>query len=172
MKTVLLLCIILFTRVFGFAQGAGQPPKCAQEDLQRRFGQAGNARWEKEGDHFEAEWRENGREVAVLYDAAGKYILTEREIAASDLPETIMASVNASLPGAQVLEAERQEDGNRIRGYQVELRHQGHVKEITFDAGGNVLTEELEGSGDQDGDGVDDGTDGSDVDDPTDPDHR
>lgn len=158
MKTTVLTVIALLLGTMGLAQGA-TAPKAAQDDLKARFPQASGARWEREGNHYEAEWKENGREVAVLYDAQGNWLMTERGIPASELPSVVTGKVMQTLPGAEVLEAERQEKPNNAIGYQVEVRHQGKVRELTLDSKGNLLGDEVEddddGEDDTDGDGTD-----------------
>ncbi|MFN8393694.1 MAG: PepSY-like domain-containing protein [Bacteroidia bacterium] len=154
MKRLVLVFSGLFLVTMCFSQRVSVPQN-AENDLKARFPKASNARWEKEGSHFEAEWKENGLEVAVIYDVSGKWIMTERQIPVSDLPESVTAAVLQSHPSAEILEAESQERAIGITGYQTEIRHAGKVKELTFDANGNIIADEIEGE-DEDGDEEDD----------------
>lgn len=138
----------------GFSQGVSVP-KAAENDLKARHPKGANARWEREGNHFEAEWKENGLEVAVIYDNAGKWVMTERQIVVSELPVAITDAALKAYPSAAILEAESQETAAGITGYQTEIKSSGRVIELTFDANGNIIADEIEGE-DEDGDEDDD----------------
>ncbi len=136
-------------------------PQAAKDDLKTRFPNATVAKWEGSGKGFEAEWKTNGKETAVVYDAAGKFVMTEREIDVQSLPAVVAAGLKKAYPGAEAMEAEVQEHADHLATYQVEMKNNGKTIEVTFDSQGNKLAEGSDGSGGAEGN---DGSDGSDED--------
>lgn len=155
MKKTIFTLLALFLAGYGMAQGT-RAPKSAQDDLAKRLPEAVTPKWEQEGDHFEAEWMENGREVAILYSKTGEYMMTEKEISTIDLPAVVVNGISSKYKTATLHEAEVQQRAVGNETYQVEFTYQGQRMEITVDYKGNILTEEIEGT--EGGDGSD-GTD-------------
>lgn len=161
MKKSILTIFAVALGGYCMAQGV-KPPKAAEEDFKLRAPVGTIANWEKSGNNYETDWSIAGYEIAVIYDANGKFVMMESEIAPSELPKEITAAVEKSMAGAVIKEAERQDKADKSVGYQVEVKHQGKVKEVTFDDKGNQVGQERQGSG---GSGSEtDGSDGSEQD--------
>jgi hypothetical protein len=157
MKTTSILSALILMMSIAIAQTA-HVPAATQSDLKTRFPMATGAKWAQSGTGFEAEWKENGKEIAVLYDAKGSYRMTEREIDLSALPATVSHGFKQQYPAAQLMEAESQTHANGSITYEIEFKSNGKVTEMTLDGSGNRITQGTEGS---DGSG-EKGSDGSD----------
>ena len=103
-------------------------------------------KWEEEGRHFEAEYRENRVQKAVVYEAGGKLIATETEVPVSDLPPPIGDYLGRNYPRLRIGEAERV-DTNRGTFYEVELQNGNQEIELRFDRNGNFIERETEVDG-------------------------
>lgn len=165
MKITLMTMIALCFAGATFAQTL-QVPQAAKDDFKARFPNASTAKWESSGKGFEAEWTTNGKETAVVYDAKGKFVMTEREIDLVSLPSVVTGGLRKAYPAGEAKEAEIQENANHTVTYQVEFKNNGKLMEVTFDAKGNPIARGAEGSGDDGSDGAEgsDGSDGSDED--------
>ena len=134
-------------------------PSSVTSDLATRFPGAKVGGWEVSKNGYEAEWKENGMEIAVVYDAKGKYLMTERQIDIKTLPKAVSSAVKINHPGAVIQEAEMQELNNQAIMYQIEVKKAGKLFEYTFALEGTERQGGQEESGD---DGSGSGTDGSD----------
>lgn len=163
MKNAILTLTAMLIAVFALAQGK-KVPASAQKDFKTRFPNVTNAEWEVGKSGCEAEWKENDMEVAVVYDAQGKYRMTEREVAVSSLPKGAVHNLQLQYPGAEVMEAEHQSHANGTESYEVEFRHNGKVKERQIDREGSLLDlQDADGDGNPDED--DDDEEGEEEDD-------
>ena len=157
MKTLtigLIVCLMAGSSLGQVASGA-KVPEDAKNDLKKRFPNASAANWSKEANGFEAEWKDNGREIAVVYDKRGIWVATEREIEHAILPDAVFKGLAEAMPGAQLLEAKSVERPNQSMAYELEVKQSGKVKEVLLDGEGKVLktTNDEEG---QEGDNDDD----------------
>lgn len=130
MKTALLLFVLtLFGSPFQFSQ---KPPQVVLNAFQQKFPSATDVDWDKEKNgEWEAEFETNGIEQSASFSAEGKWLETETEIRASELP----SPVQAALAGKKIKEASRiqKSDGSTI--FEAEVRG----KDLLFDASGNPL---------------------------------
>jgi hypothetical protein len=153
MKTIWMILAAVLITGSCFAQ-TSKVPAAAQTDFSKRFPNMTAAKWEVGSNGCEAEWKENGKEIAVVYNAKGEYLMTEREIAPSALPAAVTKGIRKAWPTAVVKEAETQTHADNRMTYEVELEHDGVSREATLDAKGTVLS-----------DGADDDDKGSDEED-------
>jgi len=101
------------------------------------------AEWEKEDDSYEAEYKENGIEKSIVYDAQGNVIETEAEIPVAELPAGVADYVNKNHNGYTIEEAERMES-SKGTFYEVEIKGKGQELELVFDSNGNFVEQETE----------------------------
>ncbi|MFN0274818.1 MAG: hypothetical protein ACKVPJ_03655 [Chitinophagales bacterium] len=77
----------------------------------------------------------------------------ERSIKISELPDAVLSAINEDYPGAQLLEADEITHPDNSLTYDVEMKFEGAVIEVMYDAEGNFLgVEEDDDDGDEDGD--------------------
>jgi hypothetical protein len=58
-------------------------PSAVKTKFSSMYSGVSNAKWEKENGKYEAEFKENGKETSVLFDANGTHVQTEIEIPVS-----------------------------------------------------------------------------------------
>jgi hypothetical protein len=155
MKTMWMILVAVLITGSCFAQ-TSKVPAAAQTDFSKRFPNMTAAKWEVGSNGCEAEWKENGKEIAVVYNAKGEYLMTEREIAPSALPAAVTKGIRKAWPTAVVQEAETQTHADNRITYEVELAHDGVGREVTLDAKGTVLSDGADGSDDEGDDEEDD----------------
>lgn len=97
-----------------------------------------DAAWKHDSEGFEAEWKVDGMERAVVYDEKGTVLITEEQVSEAQMPESIkpyLAEKYASLAIAKV----GMEQKGGVVTYEVELDNSGQELELIFDANGNYL---------------------------------
>ena len=127
----------------------GDLPQEVAADFELRHPNSKKLKWEKEGDFWEAEFKENGVEVSTIYDADFNWVRTEREISVSDLPNVILTYVNENYAGSKIEEAESFESSEEGNGYIVEIGINKQELELFFTGEGEFLRQALE---EEDGD--------------------
>jgi len=94
-------------------------------------------KWEKEGEHFEAEFKQGKTEQSVVLDAQGNILETETEIAVSELPKKASDYVAEHYKGQALKEAARITDAKGTVTYEAEVKGM----DLIFDATGAFLKE-------------------------------
>jgi hypothetical protein len=90
-------------------------PSIVRESFEKQFSNAANVEWSKESeDEFEAEYVLNGAEQSSNYNAAGEWLITEVEIAQSDLPEAVQETIVKDFYGYTIEEVEKAETGDGV----------------------------------------------------------
>ncbi|HWP01271.1 MAG TPA: PepSY-like domain-containing protein [Methylococcus sp.] len=122
-----------------------QVPKAVVEAFEKAHPNAKKVEFEEETFEgktaYEVEYKEDGREYELLYDADGTLLQKEEEIDVKALPEQISQAVTKAHPKAKIKEAEKvmKPDGT-VTGYEVEIK-EGR-KELELDASGQILKTE------------------------------
>lgn len=97
-------------------------------------------KWEKEQNNYEAEFHEGKIEMAVLMDANGKLVETEKEISVSELPKEVSEYAAKNLGGKKIKEASKITDAAGVVTYESEIDDVDYI----FDAKGGFLKKETE----------------------------
>lgn len=87
------------------------------------------AEWEKEGANYEAEFDLSKVETSVVYDASGKLLETETEIAESALPEAVRNHISKTMPGKKIKEAAKIVDASGKVMYEAEINKKDYLFE-------------------------------------------
>jgi len=116
-------------------------PTEISSDFSSRHPESSNVEWEQEGNFWEAEFKENGVEVSVIYDLDFNWVRTEREIKINELPGSATVYLNENFPGDKIEEAESFESQDEGNGYIAEVKQQKLEIEVFFDESGNYLRE-------------------------------
>ncbi len=110
----------------------------------KQFPQATSVEWEMEKNNkWEAEYKTNGVEYSVCYDANGKWIETEQEISMKDVPEIIKATLAKEFVGYKVEDPELSETASG-KAYKFELEKGKVELEVSIDLTGKVLSQKEE----------------------------
>jgi len=124
-----------------------QVPKAVLEAFEKAYPNAKKVKFEKEMIEgkaaYEAEYKENGKEYEILYNAEGVVLQKEESIDVKTLPETIIQAITKAYPKATIEEAEKimTPDG-AITGYEVEIKTEGEELELELDTTGKILKTE------------------------------
>lgn len=121
--------------------GAGDVPEHLRNSLERNFG-IRDADWDKEGENYEANFEERGKEMSVLFDPAGSVLETEREIEKGKLPKAVIAVLRHDYPDFQ-LEESAVIEADGVITYETEVENAEQTFDLIFDAAGKLIRKEV-----------------------------
>lgn len=104
-------------------------PSAVKESFAKQYPAAKAESWEKEGANYEAELRLNKVETSVVFDASGKLLETETEIAISALPKAVLDHINKTMPGKKIKEAAKIVDSSGKVMYEAEIDKKDYLFE-------------------------------------------
>lgn len=125
------------------AQGGvpGQPPAAVQAAFAKAYPDAMRVHWKMQGTQYEAEFKTGIllSEHEVWYEADGRMVRHEEEIAASDLPEPVRNAIASEFPGFLIEEAERvTAAGTTSYVVELKMKDRGEWK-VAYDPQGRQL---------------------------------
>jgi hypothetical protein len=91
--------------------------------------------WNKSGNNFEAEYKEDTLSRSVTYSSLGTLVETNTEILNGDLPATVMDYVSENYKDYMVTETYKIEDANGIVTYEAKIKGM----DLTFDSTGKFV---------------------------------
>ncbi len=112
------------------------------------YPQVSNAKWEKENGKYEAEFKENGTETSVLFEANGTHVQTEVEIPVSSLPSSVSAYISKNLPGKTITEAVEITTPAGTVSYEAEVGNEDYL----FDGSGKYIGKDNDSNDTEDDD--------------------
>jgi len=139
---ITLLCI---AAVFTQAQDLKtiEVPAIVKQTFASKFPKVEKVKWSKESDtEFEAEYKLNGTAVSSNFDQSGKWLVTETEIKAPQLPSAIQAVLKKDFIDYKMEEAERAETSSNEVFYEVSLEKGKSNLEIKFSPDGKIISKE------------------------------
>ncbi len=154
MKTALTLSAL--TALLFTACGKTEPaatlavPDVAKRAFEAAYPAVKDAQWKHDEDGFEAEWKVNGMQHAVVYDAKGTVLLTEEQVTEAQMPTTIAPYLAENHTGMAVVKVGIEQKGG-VTTYEVELDNGGKELELLFDADGNYIGTEADDSAEEEG---------------------
>lgn len=136
MQTILIGVTALLLSFNASAAALGDPvPAAVLAAFQQQFPDVKKARWDKEGDVYEAEFKRNGVETSATFSASGQLLETETTIAVSALPQAARDYVAANFKGKKIKEAAKITKSNGEVIYEAEVKR----KDLLFNASGQFL---------------------------------
>lgn len=145
--------LTIFLIAFGLANANAkevskhQVPKAVLEAFEKAYPNAEEIEFEKEMVEgkavYEVEYKENGKEFEITYDADGVILQIEETLDVKALPEPIIQAISKAYPKATIEDAERviNPDGT-VAAYEVEIKTEGKKLELELDANGKILKTE------------------------------
>lgn len=124
-----------------------QVPKAVLEAFEKAYPNAEEIEFEKEMVEgkvvYEVEYKENGKEFEITYDADGVILQIEETLDVKALPEPIIQAISKAYPKATIEDAERviNPDGT-VAAYEVGIKAEGKKLELELDASGKILKTE------------------------------
>jgi uncharacterized membrane protein YkoI len=88
---------------------------------------------------YETEFVLDGSEHELKMDEQGKIVESEVEFALGDLPTPVTSGIAAALPGAVLLDAEREQVRDDPAFFEINIRHAGQRYELNVAEDGRVL---------------------------------
>lgn len=118
-------------------------PEAAKSAFANQYPGATALEWEKEGNNYEVEFKDNEENKSLLYTADGELVLIKTEIPMDALPSAAVDFIASEFPNAEFGEAEKVERGNN-RYFEVELYEGEKEIELYFDRQGIRVNPEIE----------------------------
>jgi len=115
--------------------GKNQVPAAVKSAFATQFPTVNKVKWEKEGEHFEAEYKLNKTEYSAVFDAQGTLLETEMEIPVSQLPSDVAAYMQANYAGKKIKEAAKITNSKGVATYEAEIKGM----DLKFDSNGKFL---------------------------------
>lgn len=149
MKTLKITAIVSIVLMFAFS-GKAQDEKESTEvpdPVKKAFKvektDVKDVKWEKEGDYFAAEFKENGVEKEVVYDAKGNVVSNETGMDTGSLMPSIKKYLEENYSDYEIEEAEKIEEKGKT-SFEVEVEANDEEIELLFDSTGQFTKEEKE----------------------------
>jgi uncharacterized membrane protein YkoI len=143
MKTQLIIILALVaTTVQAQKMDSKDVPATVKSGFQKSY-MVKDAKWDKEGDNYEASFKQKGKEMSVVIDAKGNIIETEVEIAKSELPAAVLEVLKKDYAEFDIEEAAKI-TANGVITYEAEVEKGKQTFELIFDQQGKLLKKEEE----------------------------
>lgn len=135
MKMSVVLCLFLLPSMYGYSQklNASKVPPEVNEAFKKAHPEA-TASWEWENSNYEANFKENGKEMSCVIDKSGAILETESPIIPSELPAPATSYINQHYKGKKWKEVAKIVKANGAVNYEVNVG-----KDVLFDANGKRL---------------------------------
>jgi hypothetical protein len=144
MKNFFIL-VTLFSMVFFSACSQKNPPENVKKEFSRKFADARSVKWgSEEANEWEAEFKMNGKEMSTCFDNSGKWLETEGEVSAKDLPAAVSNTLKNEFPELEIQESSTIENPE-MKGFEIALKNKETQMTVIIGADGTVLKKESSG---------------------------
>lgn len=115
-------------------------PSVIRNNFQKSFPKASDIDWELKGNLYEVEFETGllGDDHTAYYSTDGRLVKHEEEISKSNLPKSVLASVNKSFSGYRIDDVKKITEGRKVI-YKTELKNNSQEWKVIFDAQGRIL---------------------------------
>lgn len=141
-KSIFVIAVLAISLV-----ACGQtPPKSVTDNFNSKFSGATKVKWDQEEENeWEAEFKMNGSEMSANFDNAGRWMETEKEMKARQLPSAVQNAVKMQFAGYEIEEASEIETPD-FKGYELGIEKGNEEFEVLVNADGKITkkTEEEE----------------------------
>ncbi|TSA32584.1 MAG: hypothetical protein D4R64_15705 [Porphyromonadaceae bacterium] len=115
-------------------------PEAVKKAFVSRFAEAKSIKWSSESvTEFEAEFKLNGNEMSANFDPQGTWMETESELTASDLPPTVLKSIQTDFNGFKIKEIAKIETPDQGISFEVAIKKAKEQFELVLDGSGKLL---------------------------------
>lgn len=145
MKKLSILFLIMSSGCVSFAQDLAQKdvPAVVVNAFQQKFPQQSAVEWELKKGLYEAEFEIKNMDHSVYLDSTGKIVKHKQEIAISELPAAVNASIQKNFSGYKTEDAKKIEAGAKTT-YKVDLEKGTEERKVTFSADGTIEENKLD----------------------------
>jgi hypothetical protein len=138
MKNLIILVVFIFGFTF-IANGQKAAPEPVKKAFAQKYAAAKSVKWDSESaNEWEAEFTMNGKEMTASYNNSGKWLETETEVTAKELPAAVTATLAKDFAGYKTGEMSILESPG-LKGYEIALTKDKSASEVVIDASGKVL---------------------------------
>ena len=95
--------------------------------------------WEKEGDKYEAGFKQNGVTMSALITPAGELVETESDMSPAKLPAAVRATLARDYKAYKVTEAAVLVSASGATTYEAEVSQGGKRHDVVFNADGSLV---------------------------------
>ena len=115
-------------------------PDAVKESFKEKYPGENDPDWrvDKNG-YFESHFKKEKKHYRADFDSSGKWIETERNIEKKDLPKPIKQVLKAKYEDVKIYEIEEVTHHSKGKFYDVELKIDGHKKDIEFTEDGKII---------------------------------
>ena len=141
-KLILLIAVASLCGIGACGQANKNVPEAAKTFMTQKFPNATDVKWGKEGSkEWEVEFKVNGKNFSATFDNKGAWKESEYEIAQSEIPAAVNATIQKEFAGFKITLSEISEtkDG---KVYEFGLAKDKVKKEVAIDASGKVVSKE------------------------------
>jgi hypothetical protein len=152
MKNLIIVFIAVTLATTARAQkiSADKIPPAVTAAFNTKFPKAEKVKWEMEDKKdFEANFKIGTVEQSATFNPEGKWVETETEIEASQLPQAIQQAVAKQFAGYKTKEASQVENEKNGSLYEVEVAKGKEIVEISFSPKGDVLGKKVKSKEDK-----------------------
>jgi hypothetical protein len=142
MKRILLCWIACLSILFveGQKLKVSEVPLAVKQSFSKSFPKSKEVKWSKENsEEFEAEFKNEGKEMSANFSITGILRSTEMEIRKGDLPKAVQAAISKEFGGYKIKEVERSETHGKGEVFETELEKGSFMWEVQFDMNGTIL---------------------------------
>ncbi len=136
-KSLLMLALASFS-LAAHAQllKPAQVPAAARATFKAKFPAVTTNTWEKEGDKYEAGFKQHGSTMSALLTPAGELVETETDMSPAQLPAPVRTALARDYKAYQIKEAATivRADGSTV--YEAEVSKGGKAQDVLFTAAG------------------------------------
>jgi len=110
-------------------------PAAVKISFAKKYPDVDRVKWEKEGDHFEAGFKDNDHSMSALFTADGSLTESELTIPITSLPPAVMTYIKAHYKGAAIREAAKITKASGEINYEAEAKGM----DLIFDVNGKKI---------------------------------
>lgn len=116
-------------------------PAVVKKTCKEKFPSVNKIEWKLKSDkNYEAEFTQNGAELAVKFSSDGKWLETESEIKDSQVPAAVKNSIAKDFPGYKVIELQSVEAvGAKELAYEIHVKKEKEVVKVQYSPDGKQL---------------------------------
>ena len=116
-----------------------QVPAAARATFKAKFPLVKTNSWEKEGDKYEAGFKQNGVTMSALITPAGELVETESDMSPAKLPAAVRAKLASDYRAYKVTEAAVLVSASGATTYEAEVSKGGKHQDVVFNADGSLV---------------------------------
>jgi hypothetical protein len=115
-----------------------QVPAAARATFKAKFPAVTSNTWEKEGDKFEAGFKQAGKTMSAVITPAGELVETETDMTPAQLPAAVRAKLASDYKAYKVTEAATIVTADGKTTYEAEVSKGGKHQDVLFNADGSL----------------------------------